>query len=75
MSAPTDTEKTTPTTDTVSGAEEQDAHDMLRFMGLKCDECDGLGWYEDIEAYHNGRHHCEQQVQRQCEKCNGTGEL
>lgn len=48
---------------------------MLVFMGLKCDECDGLGWYEDIEAYHNGRHHCEQQVQRQCEKYNGTGEL
>lgn len=49
----------------------QEALDMLLFMGLKCDICYGQGWYEDIEAYHNGMYHCEQQVQRQCENATG----
>ena len=57
---------------TASFAGEQAAHEILIFMDLVCNECEGQGW--DVgEAEDSYGHPCEVQVQ--CQRCDGTGEL
>lgn len=52
---------------------------------MACPDCDGRGWIEDVEPECCGRTYASgacrgecavpKQVQRQCESCNGSGEI
>lgn len=44
---------------------------------MKCDNCDGFGWYADHDPFdpHIDGECSNCPIKVQCEKCQGTGEL